>query len=111
MTAPDLVEIVNPNGRKGLVSATSKAARLYKRSPSTRAAQEAESGLVAPGPSGEAPYVEPPSRSGSTEQWRDWAVTHGGASPEDVANKSRDDLVAAYHPTDAGDTADENQES
>lgn len=32
----ELVEIVNPNGRKGRVAATSPAAKAYKRSPSTR---------------------------------------------------------------------------
>lgn len=42
--------------------------------------------------------VELPAGNASTEVWAAWAVEHGGASPEDVKGKSRDELREAYGP-------------
>lgn len=38
----ELIQIVNPNGRKGFVSASSAAAKTYKQPPSIRAAEPAK---------------------------------------------------------------------
>lgn len=64
----ELVEIVNPNGRKGLVAATSAAAKAYKRSPSTRGAA---TGQEPPYPDGE------PAETWTAPQLTAYAADHG----------------------------------
>lgn len=86
--AVQLVQIVNPNGRKGWVAETSHTAAVYKRPPSALAEPQQ---LVEAAPEG----VEVPARSASTEAWRDYAVAAG--MPQDEADQmSRDQLVAHY---------------
>lgn len=81
--AVKLVQIVNPNGRKGWVAETSRAAEVYKRPPSTRTEQEPGDGDGLP------------AKNASTETWRAYATAHG-MSAEDADQMSRDDVVAHY---------------
>lgn len=80
--AIEIVEIVNPNGRKGLVAATSAAAAHYDRPPSSQQAETEGDGM--------------PAGNASAEAWRTYAVDVRGMSPDDANAKGRDELVALY---------------
>lgn len=82
-----LVEIVNPNGRKGHVAATSRAAQAYKRPPS--AERSTAGGDLPP---------DAPARNASTDTWRAYALTNGLTSQQ-VEDMTRDDLVAHFTTT------------
>jgi hypothetical protein len=86
--ATKLVEIVNPNGRKGWVAETSAAAAAYTRPPS---ALDEPQQLVEAAPEG----VEVPASNASTEAWRTYAVA-AGMSQDEADQMSRDQLVAHY---------------
>jgi hypothetical protein len=83
----ELIEIVNPNGRKGLVPATSRAAREYKRPPSARDEPDltAVAALIAAG--------DLPPLNATTKFWRAYALAKGLPS-EQVTTATRDDLIA-----------------
>jgi hypothetical protein len=87
--AVELVEIVNPNGRKGTVAKTSRAARVYKSSPATR---------VDPGV-GPVEVLAVPSGNASTEEWRTYATDSRNPralSSERADQMNRDELVAYF---------------
>ncbi|WP_193613161.1 hypothetical protein [Nocardioides lijunqiniae] len=101
MPPVDLVEIVNPaNGRKGIVSATSRAATAYKRPPSARTG-DAEP--VQPAAAVDPRLGEPlelPAKNASTEAWVEYAThpaTPNGLSSDEAAQMGRDDLAARFH--------------
>lgn len=50
-----------------------------------------------PGPDGP-PAVEPPAANASAEAWRQYAIEHRGADPEQVADLRRDELRERYGP-------------
>lgn len=86
----DRVQIVNPNGNKGVVSATSTAARLardglqgYSLPPSAEDAPEG------------APLVERPADTARVGLWREWAIANGVPADE-AGTLSRDELVARF---------------
>lgn len=97
---PELVEIVNPNGRKGLVAVTSRAARLYKRPPSARGQQSEPPEL--PDLALAAPYIEAgelPPGNASTETWQAYGLAKGLPS-EQVTAMTRDQLVDHFTTPD-----------
>lgn len=57
----------------------------------------AESALKTPDPA-----VPPPAANASTEDWRAWAVNHGGMPQDQAANLSRDQLSAHFTPQKKG---------
>lgn len=81
--AVERVTIVNPNRRKGVVAATSKAAREYRRTPGSRSG----------GPEAEA---QMPAKNASTQAWRNYATKHRGLSTDQAESLSRDELVARF---------------
>ena len=84
--AVPLVQITNPNGRKGWVPATHPRLHLFGRPPSTRH------------PRGDVP----PKRNASLSVWRSYAASQG--LPGDEAEQmTRDDLVARFTTTPEGD--------
>lgn len=87
----ELVEIVNPNGRKGRVAATSPAAAAYKRSPSTRGASSDDY------PAG------PPTDEWTVKQLTAYAEATGISLDDLGARPAKADILAAV-TTDA-DTA------
>lgn len=94
--AVELVEIVNPNGRKGVVASTSTAATNYKRPPSARAQglEPVQPGAATNPLLGTAP--ERPAGNASREAWIAYAThpdTPNGLSSEAAAEMSRDALV------------------
>lgn len=101
--AVELVEIVNPTtGRKGLVSAKSRAASAYKQPPSARVPRANE----APGHSDQAVVdttppagLVKPGKNGSKDEWVAYATdpaTPNGLSSETADQMNRDDLVAHF---------------
>ncbi|MCZ4497890.1 MAG: hypothetical protein JWQ74_443 [Marmoricola sp.] len=100
--ATRLVEIVNPNGQKGLVPEGSDADLAYPRAKSTAHLVFDENhvpivddelkdpvGIV---DRGELGADDLPALNASTETWREYATSHG-MSDEDAAEKTRDELV------------------
>lgn len=101
---PQLVEIVNPNGRKGLVAVTSRAARLYKRPPSARGQHGGRESQepVLPDLRLAAPYIESgelPPGNATTETWRAYGLAKGLPS-EQVTAMTRDQLVDHFTTPD-----------
>lgn len=77
MDTPELVEIVNPNGRKGFVAAESDAAKLLRRPPST----------------------DKPTKSATKAAWVAYATaesTPGRLEPEAANAMTQPELVAAF---------------
>lgn len=93
--AVELIEIVNPNGRKGKVAATSRAAATYKQPPSARRADR--SGEDARGDSTQRPTVAIPGGNASTDDWRAFGLAQGLTS-EQVESMSRDELRDHFTP-------------
>lgn len=95
----EMVEIVNPNGRKGKVAATSKAAQLYRQPPSAQ--RDAE-----PAPTPELPVnLGPamPAKNAKHELWIAYATdprTPNGLSSEDAEQMSRDELVDHFNTSE-----------
>lgn len=88
----EMVEIVNPNGRKGKVAATSKAAAAYRQPPSARPDEEPPVAPALPANLG----PEMPAGNASTEVWRAYASdprTPNGLSSDEADQMSRDELV------------------
>lgn len=81
--AVEMVEILNPNGRKGRVPATHPRFAHFKRPPSARY------------PNGDAA----PAASASTEVWRSYAVSKGLPGDEAEA-MTRGELVAHFTQTE-----------
>jgi hypothetical protein len=97
--AVELIEIVNDNGRKGLVAATSTAAKAYKTPPSAR--QPAANEVPGPAePTGTAAVdpvpptaPEKPAKNASTKEWVAYAThpdTPNGLSSEAAEQMNRD---------------------
>lgn len=101
--AVELVEIVNPNGRKGRVPTTSAAAAQYKRPPGPPP--------VPTQPVGDTPPANPttleqPAGNASTEAWQAYAShpnTPNGLSSEQAAEMTRDQLVDHFTNTSQED--------
>lgn len=97
--AVELVEIVNPNGRKGLVASTSRAATTYKRPPSARAQgiEPVQPGGVIDPRLSTAP--DKPGKNASHDAWVAYAThadTPNGLSSDTASAMSRDELVAHF---------------
>lgn len=105
MVQPDLVTIVNPNGRKGRVAASFPplVAGLLRVAPSERGGQiPADDPSIVVDPTD---VPELPSKGASTDVWQAFAAsdagrdlaTRMGIDPEEVdPTKSRDELVALF---------------
>lgn len=105
--AVELVEIVNPNGRKGRVAATSAAARAYKQPPSADRTEVAPS--AAPAPVEPVVVTEPPTgpqmpgRNASKPEWVAYAThqsTPNRLSAEVVDQMNRDAIAAHFNPAE-----------
>lgn len=91
----ELVEIVNPNGRKGLVAPGSRAALEYTKPP----AQRAKGPIDVAGPTDIKPPLEQPPGNASTEEWRAFATDPNNPAPLDLeaaGAMTRDELVAHF---------------
>lgn len=82
------------DGKATVDSETHRAALGYFR----RRGYTVEEISAAPAASVEETPERPdaPSRAGSTEAWRTWAIEHGGMTDEEAAALSRDELAEKY---------------